>query len=86
MKAITLRNIDPDLQRFLEKRSKTEGTSFSRTILNVLEEYAGLRPTTRGPQVHHDLDHLAGTWSTDEADAFDQQLEQQRQIDPELWE
>lgn len=36
--------------------------------------------------VHRDLDHLAGTWSKEEADEFDEALAEQRRIDPELWD
>jgi hypothetical protein len=32
-----------------------------------------------------DLDHLAGTWSVEEADAFDRQRGTTRAIDAELW-
>jgi hypothetical protein len=35
--------------------------------------------------LHTDLDDLAGSWSRDEADAFDRALAEQRAIDPELW-
>jgi hypothetical protein len=34
---------------------------------------------------YHDLDELAGSWSKQEADAFDQALGKQRTIDPEMW-
>jgi len=37
-------------------------------------------------QYHDDLDHLAGTWSDEEAAEFDAALAEQRKIDPELWE
>ena len=49
----------------------------------MLEEALGL---TSGPKMRqHDLDHLAGTWSQEEADEFDAALAEQRRIDPELW-
>ena len=35
---------------------------------------------------YHDLDHLAGSWSEQEAAEFDRALAEQRRIDPELWE
>lgn len=35
--------------------------------------------------VHHDLDHLKGTWSAEEADAFDAELAAQRTVDPDMW-
>jgi hypothetical protein len=34
---------------------------------------------------YHDLDHLAGTWSKEEAEAFEKLIAEQRTIDPELW-
>jgi hypothetical protein len=38
-----------------------------------------------GRQLHDDLDHLAGTWSDEEAALFDAALVEQRKVDPELW-
>lgn len=46
--------------------------------LPISEKAAGQR--------HHDLDHLAGTWSEEAAAEFDAALAEQRKIDPELWE
>jgi hypothetical protein len=40
---------------------------------------------TTDRKLHHDLDHLAGTWSDEEAAAFDAALLEQRRVDPELW-
>ncbi len=34
---------------------------------------------------HHDLDRFFGTWTNEEADAFDAALHAQRQIEPEMW-
>jgi len=50
----------------------------------MLEEAAGQRATT-GRELHHDLDHLAGTWTDEEAASFDAALAEQRRVDPELW-
>ena len=81
---ITLRNIPPDLLRKLEERAKAEGASLAQTVLKALGEGLGARPGKQ-PVRHHDLDHLAGTWSRKEAAAFDKALKEQRQIDAELW-
>jgi hypothetical protein len=56
------------------------GLSLNRTVIRILEEALGQRR-----ELHHDLDHLAGTWSAEEAAAFDAALTEQRRIDPELW-
>ena len=85
MKAITLRNLPPKLAEILEQKSTETGLSLNRTVIRLLEKGANLEPTPRKPRVHHDLDHLAGSWNDDEAARFDAELARQRQIDPELW-
>jgi hypothetical protein len=82
MTAITLRNIPPKLQEVIQSRAGKEGLSLNKTVLRMLEEAAG---QTIGRKLHHDLDHLAGTWSPEEAKAFEDALAEQRRIDPELW-
>lgn len=83
MTAITLRNIPPKLQEVIRKRAGADGLSLNKTVLRMLEEAAGQRSVSR--ELHHDLDHLAGTWSEDEAAAFEATLIEQRAVDPELW-
>ena len=84
MTAITLRNIPQTLQEVIRKRAGKDGLSLNKTVIRMLEEAAGQRTTT-GRELHHDLDHLAGTWSDEEAAAFDAALAEQRRVDPELW-
>jgi plasmid stability protein len=83
MTAITLRNIPPKLQEAIRKRAGKEGLSLNRTVLRMLEEAFGER--TARVELHHDLDHLAGTWSDQEAKDFEAALAEQRRIDLELW-
>ena len=85
MNAITLRNIPREIQEAIERRARDEGLSFNKTVLRMLEVGLGLG-RGRSRTLHHDLDHLAGTWSQGEADEFDAALAEQRRIDPELWE
>jgi plasmid stability protein len=84
MKAITLRNIPPNLSRRIERRAKEKGASMNRTVIQILEDSLGTS-NKRAAQLHHDLDHLAGSWSEVEATDFDEDLAAQRGIDPELW-
>jgi hypothetical protein len=84
MTAITLRNIPRKLQEVIRRRADTEGASLNKTVIRMLEEAAGGRATT-GRELHHDLDHLAGTWSAEEAAIFEAALGEQRKIDPEPW-
>jgi hypothetical protein len=39
----------------------------------------------KAPVLYHDLAHLAGSWTKEEAAAFDKLIAEQRTIDPELW-
>ena len=84
MKAVTLRNLPPSLDRTIRQRAKKKGVSVNKVVISLLQEHLGeteKRPVRR----YHDLDELAGSWSKQEADAFDQALEKQRTIDPEMW-
>jgi hypothetical protein len=84
MTAITLRNIPSKLQDVIRRRAGKYGLSLNKTVIRMLEEAAGQR-TAPGRELHNDLDHLAGTWSEEEAAAFDAALSEQRRVDPELW-
>lgn len=84
MTAITLRNIPLKLQEAIQQRAGADGLSLNKTVLRMLEEAAGQRTSGR-QELHHDLDHLAGTWSEEEAETFEAALAEQRRVDPELW-
>jgi antitoxin FitA-like protein len=84
MTAITLRNIPTKLQEAIRRRAGKDGLSLNKTVIRMLEEAAGQR-TTADHELHYDLDHLAGTWSEEDAAAFDEALAEQRRVDPELW-
>jgi len=77
MTAITLRNIPPKLQSAIQKRAERDGLSLNKTVIRMLEEAAGERSTARRAP-HDDLDHLAGTWSDAEAEAFEESLAELR--------
>ena len=84
MKAVTLRNIPPELARVIQRKSRESRKSINKAVLGLLEERTGVRGRTR-KVVHHDLDSLAGSWSREEAAGFRKVLARQRSIDAELW-
>jgi hypothetical protein len=84
MTAITLRNISPKLQEAIRTRAGKDGLSLNKAVLRMLEEALGQRHPAR--ELHYELDHLAGTWSAEEAATFDAALLEQRSVDPEAWE
>lgn len=84
MKAITLRNIPPELQKAIREKARQKRISANRAVLELLQERVGgagdLRKT-----IHTDLDDLAGSWSAAEAKAFDKALRAHRRVDDDLW-
>ena len=83
MNAISVRNLPPAVAKAVKDKARKEGLSLNKAIVKLLEEATGVRPRKRS--VHHDLDRFFGTWSSEEADAFDRALKEQRPIEPEMW-
>jgi hypothetical protein len=54
-------------------------------VIGLLEESTGVA-AAGGPEEHRELDELCGVWSRAEARAFDRALEEQRRLDPDVWE
>jgi len=85
LKTITIRKIPPDLAREIEAHAEKEGTSLAQAVIRLLLRATGLSPDGVSRRRWADLDELAGTWTKEEADAFDRAVAHQRAIDPELW-
>jgi len=76
----TIRAVPADIDRALRQKARAAGKSLNEAVLEILAK------ETRGagePKLYHDLDHLAGTMNPDPE--FDKFIEEQRQIDWELW-
>jgi hypothetical protein len=85
MKAVTLRNLPPELARIIHRKAGENRTSVNRAVIGLLEEGVGIRRKKGVKPMYHDLDALAGSWTKEEAAAFEKALARQRAIDPELW-
>jgi plasmid stability protein len=83
MKAITLRNIPPEIAKVVRRRAAEKGQSLNKAVLELVAEGAGLKP--RPKKRNTDFDEFFGRWSKKEADAFDRHLREIRKIDPEVW-
>jgi len=81
MAAITLRNLPAEIDAAIRQRAQQDGVSLNQAVIRLLGE------TIHPPKnkTYHDLDHLAGIWSKEEADEFDAILAEQRQIEPSSW-
>ena len=86
MKQITLRSIPENVKKTVKKEAEGKGVSLNKAIISLLEKSVGGQTVEKKKKVlYHDLDHLAGLWSREDAAVFDKRLKKQRKVDTELW-
>jgi plasmid stability protein len=86
MKAITLRNLPPELAKAVRKEAERKHISINKAVISLLQgKTEGQKRKKISKVRHRELDALAGSWSKKEAAEFDKALAIQRSIDPELW-
>ena len=83
---LTLRGLDRRVQQQIRELARREGISLNKAALRLLEKGAGLDRTEPADCVGHSLDHLIGTWTEREAEAFLESIQSCEQVDGELWE
>jgi hypothetical protein len=84
MKAITLRNIPPKVQKVIRDRARRKRISADRAVIDLLQEQVEVRQ--RGEDgLYHDLDHLIGTMSAEEADELWGFVKEQREFDKQFF-
>lgn len=84
MKAITLRNLPPALDKTIRQRARGKRMSVNKAVIGLLEEHL-TEDRTKGVELYHDLDDLFGSWTEDVATVFDQALAKQRALDQDVW-
>ena len=82
MQQLTVRGFDDDLSDRLRQLAHREGISLNQAALRLMRRGAGLPD---GRPIGNSLDHLAGSWTKAEAEAFNKELEVFETIDEELW-
>jgi hypothetical protein len=84
MKTITIRRIDPGLDRAIKSRAKQKNLSVNQWVLETLKKVTGMgkEPVFKK---HTDLDALAGGWSKEEAKTFQKNTRIFERIDEDIW-
>jgi hypothetical protein len=82
MKHITIRNVSQELAAALDEEKVSRGTSLNRTVLDLLAQALGVGTTRRRS---NGLAALAGTWSEEDFERFEEAIATHEQIDEELW-
>lgn len=82
---INLQDIDESLAEQLQEEAKRHNMSLDAFILHLL--YYGLAAWRRKDQLktYHDLDDLAGTWTTEDAASFEAVMADFETVDESLW-
>lgn len=84
MKTITIRGIDPELDRVIKSQAHQSNLSINQWILKALKKATGTGKETIFKK-HHDLDNLAGGWTKEETETFFANTRVFEQIDDEVW-
>lgn len=85
MANISIRGVDESAIRYLKETAKRKGISVNRLVADLLNAEAGVIRSGERPLRHRDLDSLAGTWSAEEASAFEEAISAFESIDEDLW-
>jgi plasmid stability protein len=84
MTTMTLRGIDDTISGALKEKARREDTSVNTVMLRILKEGLGLEKKKRNV-VYDDLDHLAGTWSAEDAAEFEKATAVFEKVDEDMW-
>lgn len=85
MSTMTLRGIDEIIAGALKEKARREETSINAVVLGIIKTSLGLEKKKRSA-VYTDLDHLAGTWSDQDAAEFAGVVADFDRVDEEMWE
>lgn len=80
LNTITVRGLGPDDLAALKHQAEREGISMNRLALRRLVDKP--QPKSGAPS---ELEALAGTWSQEEADRFEEAIAPLEQVEPGLW-
>lgn len=84
MAQITLRGIDPQVEREIREIARKTGKSLNRVILDMIYRHTGYTKKEKRP-LGDSLRNLAGGWSEKEALEFFESIKPCEQIDEEMW-
>jgi len=86
MAELTVRGVDPELERRLEKLAEREGIPLEKAALDLLRRAAEQEAPAAPPgKIGHALDEFFGDWSEEEAREFMEAVEVFEQVDESLW-
>ena len=85
MKAITIRDIDPDVAKKLKATASEQNKSMNQLVLEFIKKNLGLEKEKIYDREYNDLDGLFGSWDDKEFNSIQNKINQERQIDQDIW-
>jgi hypothetical protein len=84
MAQITLRGIDPEIERKIRMMARKSGKSLNRVVLDIIYQHTGINEKSKKPAADS-LKKLAGGWSEKDELEFLESIKPCEQIDEEMW-
>ena len=81
MRHLTVRNVPSDLAEALEREKRRRRTSLNRTVIDLLRQTLGVG--IEAPR--NGLERLAGGWTDEDLQRFEEATEEFERIDEEHW-
>lgn len=85
MASMSIRGLDEQTLVRLKRRAEEEGSSLNSLVLHLLQGVGTATPSGSALRKFDDLDALAGTWSDEEAKAFERHTAAFAEVDATLW-
>ncbi|MFA5904287.1 MAG: toxin-antitoxin system HicB family antitoxin [Desulfobacula sp.] len=85
MKAITIRDIDPEVAKKLKATASEQNKSMNQLVLEFIKKNLGLEKEKIYDREYNDLDSLFGSWDDEEFNRIHNKINQERQIDQDVW-
>jgi hypothetical protein len=85
MKTLSVRGVDEELAGLIKQGAEAERKSVNAFVLDALREQLGAQKPKRFAREWHDLDDLFGRWSDQDYADIQGKIDEERQIDEELW-
>ncbi len=82
---VKMHSLDRRTRIWIQNEAQRTGASVEEIIERLIQRGIAIERQAVRTQRYHDLDSLAGTWSTEDADTFRAAIADFGQIDPALW-
>ena len=84
-KSLTIHGMDPQLDKLIQARAKTERLSLNKTIKKILEEALGIKPKNETKR-QEEFKEFCGVWSAKDLKTFNAEITDMERVNPEDWQ